>query len=211
VTKRPVFLIFIFVILLLAVGMLLYLNFWTTPSARRPSGPGAAGESPFATYVEQPAEGAKETTVALFFAADEIVSLQQETREVMESGSVENRIAQVLGELIKGPKTNLVPVIPAGVKLRGVYLANEGVAYVDFTEELRTNLLGGSCDEIFAVYGVVNTVTFNFPRIKGVKILVNGQERETLNGHIALDRPLKQDMKWVAQETAGAQFQKGTE
>jgi hypothetical protein len=211
VTGRPVFLILIFVILLLAVGLLLYLNFWLAPSsARHPSGAGAV-ESPFATYVEPPAEGAEQTGVTLFFAADEGMSLQPETREVMESGSVENRIAQVVGELIKGPKTSLVPVIPAGAKLRGVYLANDGVAYVDFTDELRSNLLGGSCDEIFAVYGIVNTVTVNFSKIKAVKILLNGQERETLNGHIALERPLRQDMRWVAQETAGARPQKGSE
>jgi hypothetical protein len=49
---------------------------------------------------------------------------------------------------------------------------------------------GGSHEELMAVYSIVSTVTTNFPEVKRVRILVNGEPAETLAGHVSLRKAL---------------------
>ena len=58
---------------------------------------------------------------------------------------------------------------------------------------------GGSLEEIFTVYALVNALTSNLPEIRAVQILIEGQEVDTLAGHVDLRHPLEQNMKWVSQ------------
>jgi hypothetical protein len=44
-----------------------------------------------------------------------------------------------------------------------------------------------------AVYSIVNTIAVNFPRIKLVKLMHNGKDLETLEGHLDLREPLAPD------------------
>ncbi|WP_066639158.1 GerMN domain-containing protein [Desulfolucanica intricata] len=94
-------------------------------------------------------------------------------------------------ELIKGPgaSSGLQPTIPQGTALRSVSIKENGLAVVDFSSQLKSRHWGGSTGESLTVYSIVNTLT-QFPSIKEVQILVEGQKPETLSGHIALDRPL---------------------
>ncbi|NLG84896.1 MAG: GerMN domain-containing protein [Firmicutes bacterium] len=77
-------------------------------------------------------------------------------------------------------------VIREDLKVRGVWV-EDGVAYVDFA---RTNLFGGSLEEILMVQGTVKTLT-GLPGITSVRFLVEGRPAETLMGHVAVDQPLK--------------------
>ena len=54
------------------------------------------------------------------------------------------------------------------------------------------------------MYAVVNAVTANLSSINAVQILVNGQEVDTLAGHVDLQRPLELNMRWVAAPEEGA-------
>ena len=63
-----------------------------------------------------------------------------------------------------------------------------GLVYVVF-EVLQKNFVGGSTGEEMLVGSVVNTLT-EFPEIQKVQILVDGQEVETLSGHMDLSQPL---------------------
>jgi hypothetical protein len=38
------------------------------------------------------------------------------------------------------------------------------------------------------VFSLVDTLAYNFPSIKKVFLLIDGEERETLSGHLCLDR-----------------------
>ncbi len=49
-----------------------------------------------------------------------------------------------------------------------------------------------------AVYSIVNSLTYNFKSVKRVSLLVEGNERETLGGHIDLSRPFSPDYSLVA-------------
>ena len=59
---------------------------------------------------------------------------------------------------------------------------------VDFSSEIIDNHPGGALEEALTVFSLVNTLTELDPRAK-VQILVNGQEQETLRGHMGLDHP----------------------
>ena len=43
---------------------------------------------------------------------------------------------------------------------------------------------------MMTVYSVVNSLTLNFPEIKGVQFLVEGKEIETIAGHLSLRQPI---------------------
>src|SRR5262249_22098448 len=106
----------------------------------------------------------------------------------------------MLEELLKGPTGDRLPEIPEGTTLRDLFITKEGVVYADFSSELADKHPGGSMAEINTVYSIVNTVTYNFPQIKKVQILLNDQAVDSLKGHIDLSRPLSQDLSMVRSE-----------
>ena len=61
-----------------------------------------------------------------------------------------------------------------------------GMAYVDFSSTISANHPGGMVNEQATVYSIVNSLTYNLPEIRQVKILVGGAEKETLAGHCLL-------------------------
>ena len=58
---------------------------------------------------------------------------------------------------------------------------------------------------MFTVYALVNALTTNLPGVSAVQILINGQEVDTLAGHIDLRRPLEQNMEWVSGYTQNSE------
>ena len=46
------------------------------------------------------------------------------------------------------------------------------------------------------VYSIVNTLT-EISQIKGVQILVEGNEKKTLIGHVDISMPLLRDEDWI--------------
>jgi hypothetical protein len=82
-----------------------------------------------------------------------------------------------------------------------VFVTARGVAYVDLSTEALEGHVGGSDDELYRVYSVVNTVTTNFPAVHRVQILVDDRPAVTLAGHVDLSRPLPQDMTLLAAST----------
>ena len=79
-------------------------------------------------------------------------------------------------------------VFPKHVKLRSVKV-QDGVATVDFSKELQKNFNGGSTGEEMLVGSIVNTLT-DFPEVKKVRIRIEGEDVETLSGHMDLSEPL---------------------
>ena len=92
----------------------------------------------------------------------------------------------------------LASPFPDGTRLRALYLRDRN-AYVDLSHEVTAAHSGGSLEEIFTVYALVNALTSNLPEIRAVQILIEGQEVDTLAGHVDLRHPLEQNMKWVSQ------------
>jgi len=132
--------------------------------------------------------------VAVYYAAGYGDGLTAETHEIFETRSPGDRAKQIVADLISGPTLEgAYPAIPAGTRLRQVYVIEDGTAWVDFSSDLRKGLGGGSAHELLAVYSVVNSIALNIPEIHRVGILIDGAEATTLNGHMDLRKPFVPD------------------
>jgi hypothetical protein len=130
--------------------------------------------------------------VALFFASPDGVALVREGREIDACGELNKCVEEVVGELINGPMGNLTPALPSATTLHGVSIQGDN-AIIDLGGEIVNGLPGGSNSEMLAVYSIVNTVAVNFPKIRLVKLTINGMETDTLKGHLDLREPLEPD------------------
>jgi len=128
--------------------------------------------------------------VILYFSDGQEEFLVGERIGIDQRNTVEEEAKELVNELIKGPKGKLVPTLPPRTKLLALNVDENGVARVDFSRDLSMSHPGGSSAEIMTVYSVVNSLSVNFPEIKGVQILIEGKEIETIAGHLSLKRPL---------------------
>lgn len=136
-------------------------------------------------------ESSPENKVVLYFLSEDTNMLAGEEREI-DAGDKDFPVA-VLEELIKGPQNpSLGTTIPPDVQVLGVTVEEKGTAVVDFSRELLTSHWGGSMGEIMTVYSVVNTLS-SLPGIEQVKFLVEGEEIETLTGHLDISEPVEPD------------------
>jgi hypothetical protein len=132
--------------------------------------------------------------------------LQAEDQTIFRSAELTNRVKQVVQKLLEGPKTpGMFSSLPKDTKLLEVFIDKAGVAYIDFSDSISTNHPGGILNEQATVYSIVNSLTYNLPEIRQVKILVGGAEKETLAGHLLL-LPLEMDLS-VTNVTAPPQGQ----
>jgi len=100
----------------------------------------------------------------------------------------------IIEELIKGPRSNLTGTVAPETKLRAAYITPDKTAYVDFTEEIATQHSGGVASELMTIYSIVNSLILNVSDVDQVKILIEGEEAETLAGHIDIRFPISADM-----------------
>jgi spore germination protein GerM len=144
---------------------------------------------------------AKDTkSVTLYFLREEDGMLVPETRTIPASGSIAREAEAVLDELIKGSQNGLPSAVPIEAKVGQVFVTKDGTAYADFSKDLVAAHPSGSEAEKATVFAIVNTLAANFKSVKRVFILVDGEEKETLNGHISLDRPFAPDFSLVAKD-----------
>lgn len=130
----------------------------------------------------------QEVTVVLYFADAEAMYVWPEER-VVEQGD-ESLPELLINELIAGPTSDDLHVtIPEETKLLGISI-EDGVAFVDFSEEIRTKHWGGSAGELMTVGSIVNTLT-ELPEIEAVQLLVDGKVEDAIWGHGVTSEPIE--------------------
>ena len=134
----------------------------------------------------------------LFYISDDGMQLVGFERRVRREPSLASQARRVVEAQLAEPPLPLLSPIPRGTRLHGLYLTDRGEAFVDLSEEVMLGHSGGSLEELFTVYAVVNAITVNLPTITAVQILVNGTEVDTLVGHVDLQNPLTGNMRLVA-------------
>ena len=154
--------------------------------------PAAAQPQPTETTAAQ-----RKITATLFFIGQDGMSLETAQREVPFGDPIDEQARRIIEAQIAPAPNPLASAIPAGAKLRALYVTERGDAFVDFTTEITTQHTGGALDELFTVYAVVNALTVNLPAITRVQILIDGKEADTLAGHVDLRRPLSKNLKWI--------------
>lgn len=131
---------------------------------------------------------ARTVTVFLYFGLPSRETLVTETRVVELTGEQVD-VGRVVDLLLEGPRDpQHVRVIPQGTRLLDWKLEGE-VAVLNFSRELIENHPGGSSAELQTVFSIVNTVT-SIPGIQAVRILIEGEQVESLAGHVDLTEPL---------------------
>jgi hypothetical protein len=101
---------------------------------------------------------------------------------------------RILAELIQGPRSGLDRTLGPDTRLRALFLTAEGTAYVDLSPAVSQQHPGGCREELLTIYSIVNSLVLNIEPVKRVKLLIDGQEAQTLAGHIDLRYRFKADM-----------------
>jgi len=127
--------------------------------------------------------------VTLYLVSQSGKTLALEDREIALADSVQEQAKQVVRELLAGSRQGLASPLPRGVELRELFITPQGLAFVDFSQELISNHVGGTSAEELTVYSLSNTLIANFPAVKSVRFLVEGREVPTLAGHLDLTIP----------------------
>ena len=98
------------------------------------------------------------------------------------------RAKQVLNTLLAGPVDAELRTLPPDAVLLAFYLLPDGTAIADFSEALATATPSGIESEQMAVDSITKTLEANVPQVRWLKILIHGQEVDTLAGHLDLTR-----------------------
>lgn len=142
------------------------------------------------------AEPERKIKARLFYVSDDGRGLTSLERDVPYGADAGAQARAILDAQVAAPDAPLVSAVPAGTKIRAVFVAN-GDAYVDVSGEAVSAHPGGSLNEELTVYTLVSAVLRNLPAVKGVQILVEGREVDTLAGHVDLRQPLVRTPEWV--------------
>lgn len=156
--------------------------------AKQPGGkPGKDDE-----VIEPAPEGTEKTVIKLYFANEEyIVTGNEDLDEVVvverEIELDEKPVAEVvLEELKKDPESDKFRTLVSKLKVLGVETKGDTV-YVNISSE---NLNGGSMEEMLLLNQIVYSLT-ELEDVEAVQFLVDGEIRETLMGHIEIDKPIR--------------------
>ncbi|MEL7563919.1 MAG: GerMN domain-containing protein [Dehalobacterium sp.] len=133
--------------------------------------------------------------IVLYFSDESGQYLVSEMRDVPK---VEGIARATIQELIAGPsvESGLLPTIPVGTQLLDINVRPDGLCIVDLSGELVLNHPGGSMNEEMTVYSVVNTLT-QFPSVKEVQILVDGEQVETIAGHMDVSTTMARNEEMI--------------
>lgn len=131
--------------------------------------------------------GQPRVKTTLFWASSsEDGSLTPTTAELPLSNDAVLRAKQVLNTLLAGPVDAELRTLPPDAVLLEFYLLPDGTAVADFSEALATAIPSGIQSEQLAADSIARTLEANVPQVQRLKILIHGQEMETLAGHLDL-------------------------
>lgn len=115
----------------------------------------------------------------------------QQDADIYLTASKGAQVKQLLLLLFSGPQgTGASAAFPPGFKYREVFVTEAGLAVVDLDPDSVKMLPGGTSSEFVSLYCLVRSILDNFKDIKKVQILVGGESRESLAGHIDISEPL---------------------
>ena len=136
--------------------------------------------------VARPAAGPSEQ-VTLYVAYDEGGMLRPQAARIPLPSGRQERAEELLRALVDIYLGKSSPhVLGTGSEIRGVYLADPGLAVIDLNAAFANGHRSGVLVEELTLTSMVATLCANIPAITRVKILVDGKERESLAGHVDL-------------------------
>jgi hypothetical protein len=113
-------------------------------------------------------------------------SLEATTIELPLSADPVERSKQLLLALITNAPSASQRTLPPDALLLAFYLQPDGTGVADFSDALSAETPSGIQSEQLAVDSIVRTLGANVNVIRQLKILIRGQETDTLAGHLDL-------------------------
>jgi spore germination protein GerM len=98
---------------------------------------------------------------------------------------------EIVKEFLRGPSQMNRSGIPVATKLLGIYPGNDGILYVDLSDEFRRNFQGDAIGEFLLLKGLYDSILSNVTGVDDVKIVIEGKEIESIGGHLFALYPLK--------------------
>lgn len=114
------------------------------------------------------------------------LALEASTVELPLSANPVERSKQLLVALITNVPSAAQRTLPADAILLAFYLQPDGTGVADFSDALSSETPSGIQSEQLAVDSITRTLGANVNVIRRLKILIHGQEMETLAGHLDL-------------------------
>jgi spore germination protein GerM len=177
-----------------------------------------AGRDPLSALRSAPEPAASETVprmsetglgtreITLCFASSDGWVLVPQRYNIEYTDSTVENCRTALHALIAGPRDVLSPILPSNVKVRALYLLDEGELVVDLSREIiatHTRFKSASLEALM-VYGIVNTLTqaalqvSSDPAVRQLRFLFEGAPPpDSFPGHIDLNEAVRPDMRWV--------------
>lgn len=121
-----------------------------------------------------------------WISATSPLSLEPVTIQLPLSADPVERSKQLLNALITRAPSADRRTLPAEASLLAFYIQPDGTAIADFSDEISSAMPSGILSEQLAVESMAQTMGANVTGIKQLKILVHGQEADTLAGHLDL-------------------------
>lgn len=137
-------------------------------------------------------------TVTLYFSDKDKTGLVGEKR-VLSLAMTEPLQTAIVRALIKGPESDdLKATIPSGTSINDVVL-QDGVCYVDLSQEFQLNHPGGAMEERLTIYSIVDSLA-QVPGVEYVQILINGERTQYYKTHVEIDQFLTPDTSLILDE-----------
>jgi hypothetical protein len=151
--------------------------------AELPTADEKARHEVLATPISTPTDVTVNAKVFWAAGSDRIAPVQV---QLPLSANPVERSRQLLNELTVNPPTPGQRTIPADTALLGFYILPDGTAIADFSDALSSEMPSGILSEEMAVNSIARTLESNVPVLRRLKILIHGQEVDTLAGNVDL-------------------------
>jgi spore germination protein GerM len=124
---------------------------------------------------------------SLTYASPDGRRLVTETQLLPGLPAAEERMRGVITALIEGPATGLLNPWPREAALLDLFLAEDGVVYVNMSGSVRARLAPGDAMEWMLLASLTCTLCDNFPAVRGVRLLVDGESEGLLRRIMPLE------------------------
>ena len=133
--------------------------------------------------------------IQLYFTDPQGAFLISETREITGCDEDLDCIHSLLIGLINGSQQGNLPVLPKETRILAAEVENDLVR-VNFSKHLVDFHPGGSLTELLSIYSLINSLNENFPYVRQLQILIEGEVQQTLKGHVRIDQPVYADFRF---------------
>jgi hypothetical protein len=139
-----------------------------------------------ALHVAPPVSGPTEK-ITLWVAHDDSGMLRPQSLSIPLAAGRQERAQELIRALLDVYLDKNSPhPLAAGAEIHDVYLVDPGLVVIDVNQAFADGQTSGVLAEELTVTSMIQTLSVNTPGLMRAKILVDGQERETLAGHADL-------------------------